>query len=76
MQNQTRKFAVNISQEVKNQSSPSYVPTMFPKVYRKQKNNESHVQATDTTTDVSDTTTNKIIMEEALRLNTDICELC
>lgn len=49
---------------------------MFPKVYRKQKNNESHVQATDTTTDVSDTTTNKIIMEEALRLNTDICELC
>ncbi|XP_026745588.1 uncharacterized protein LOC113506943 [Trichoplusia ni] len=58
------------------QASPSYVPMILPKVYRKRKVNEPHVQARYTrlikrrTTkaaadilEVSDTTTNEIIME-------------
>ncbi|KAJ8713783.1 hypothetical protein PYW08_007403 [Mythimna loreyi] len=45
------------------QASPSYVPTIFPKVYRRQKINESHALARYTrliklrTTHVADTTT-------------------
>ncbi|CAK1592233.1 unnamed protein product [Parnassius mnemosyne] len=56
------------------EESPSYAPTIFPKIYRKRKVNDSQVLARYTrlkkrrTTKVSDTTSSQIIIEEGSEL--------